>query len=103
LESPNEPTTSGRLLGLRRLPFSGFDASSDSYGSAYALRMRPADHGRLTTTIEGRLAPRGPIGSLGLQTTRDGPDIPLYELNSAAAMGPRGPEAKVGARISYRF
>jgi hypothetical protein len=99
---PSEPSASGRLLGLR-LPFSGFDASSDSYGRAYSLRMRPADRGRLTTTIEGRLGPRGPIGSLGLQTARDGPAIPRYDLNCAASMGLQGPEARIGARITYHF
>jgi hypothetical protein len=99
--SSDEPSSSGRLLGM--LPFSGFDASSDGYGRTYALRMKPADHGRLTTVIEYHLSPRGPIGSLGLQTSRDGPDIPLYELNSAAVMGLHGPEARVGARIAYHF
>jgi hypothetical protein len=99
---PDEPPSSGRLLGLR-LPFSGFEASSDSYGRAYALRMKPTDHGRLTTAIEYHLSPGGPIGSLGLQTSRDGPDIPLYELNSAAALGLHGPQARVGARIAYHF
>jgi hypothetical protein len=102
LATPGEPSTSGRLLGLR-LPFSGFTASSDSYGRAYSLQLKPADRGRLTTAIEGRLAPRGPIGSLGLQTARDGPEIPAYDLNSAAAMGLRGEDAKIGVRISYHF
>jgi hypothetical protein len=104
--SPNpasQPSVPGRLLGLR-LPFSGFAASMDSTGRAYSLAMRPADHGRLTTTIEYRMSPRGPIGSLGLQTARDGPDIQPNEVNNAAAaLGPHGPEAKIGARISYRF
>jgi hypothetical protein len=102
LQAPSGPPSSGRLLGLR-LPFSGFTASSDSYGRAYSLQLKPADRGRLTTTIEGRLAPRGPIGSLGLETARDGPEIPAYDLNSAAAMGLRGEDAKIGARISYHF
>jgi hypothetical protein len=75
----------------------------DSTGRTYSLAMRPADHGRITTTIEYRLAPRGPIGSLGLQTAKDGPDIPPYEVNNAAALGPRGAEAKIGARISFHF
>jgi hypothetical protein len=102
LAMADEPAASGRLLGVR-LPFSGLDASSDSYGRAYSLRMKPVDRGRVTAAIEGRLAPRGPIGSLGLQTARDGPEIPAYDLNSAAAMGLRGEDAKIGARISYHF
>jgi len=97
------PTPDLGAAARPRLPFSGFDASSDSYGRAFSLRMRAADHGRLTTTIEGRLAPQGPIGSLGLQTSRDGPDVPLLDLNNAAVMGPHGPEAKIGGRIAYRF
>ena len=65
--------------------------------------MKPAIHGRLTTVIEGRLAPRGPIGSLGLQTARDGPDIPLRDLNGAAAMGLRGEDAKIGVASATTF
>lgn len=99
----SEPSGAGRLLGLR-LPFSGFGTSIDSTGRRYSLAIRPAVHGRLTTAIEYRLSPRGPIGSLGLQTTRDGPDIEPYEFNNAAVgLGSRGPEARVGARIAYRF
>ena len=75
----------------------------DSAGRSYSVVMSPADHGRLTTTIDYRLVPRGPIGSLGLQTSTDGPMIDPSEVNRAAALGPRGPEAKVGARISYHF
>ena len=75
----------------------------DSTGRRYSLAMKPADHGRLTTTIEYQLAPRGPIGSFGLQTTRDGPAIQPDEVNNAAALGPRGPEAKIGVRIAYHF
>ena len=98
-----EPSGGGRLLGLR-LPFSGFGTSMDSTGSRYSLALKPADHGRLSTAIEYRLSPRGPIGSLGLQTARDGPNIPSEEFNNAtAALGVRGPEAKIGARLSYRF
>jgi hypothetical protein len=75
----------------------------DSTGRSYSLAMKPADHGRLTTAIEYRMSPRGPIGSFGLQTAKDGPAIQPYEVNSAAALGPRGPEARIGARISYHF
>ena len=75
----------------------------DSRGRTYSIQMNPADHGRLSATIEYRLSPRGPIGSFGLQTARDGPDIPAYELNNAAALGQRGPEAKIGARFTYHF
>jgi hypothetical protein len=97
------PSGPGRLLGLR-LPIIGFATSMDSAGRTYSVMMNPADHGRLTTTIEYRLSPRGPIGSLGLQTAGDGPALQPYEVNNAAAgLGPHGPEAKVGARISYRF
>jgi hypothetical protein len=98
----SQPSLPGRLLGLP-LPFSSFATSMDSTGRRYSLAMKPADHGRLTTTIEYQLAPRGPIGSFGLQTARDGPDIQPYEVNNAAALGPRGPEAKIGARIAYHF
>jgi hypothetical protein len=86
-----------------RLPIIGFAASSGTAGRSYALQMRPADHGRLTTSIEYRLFQRGPTGSLGLQTSRDGPDIRPDEVNNAAALGPRGSEARVGARLSYHF
>jgi hypothetical protein len=98
-----QPSRPGRLLGLR-LPISGFATSVDSAGQAYSVVMNPADHGRLTTTLEYRLSPRGPIGSLGLQTATDGPAIQPYEVNNAAAaLGPHGPEAKIGARFSYHF
>jgi len=104
--SPNaapQPARPGRLLGLR-LPISGFATSMDSTGRSYSVVMNPADHGRLTTTIEYRLAPRGPTGSLGLQTANDGPALQSYEINSAAAgLGPHGPDARIGARFSYHF
>ena len=75
----------------------------DSAGQSYSLIMSPAVHGRLTTAIEYRLTPGGLIGSFGLQTARDGPDVQPYEVNSAAALGPRGAEAKIGARFAYHF
>jgi hypothetical protein len=76
----------------------------DSTGRRYLVALKPADHGRLTTTIEYRMSPGGPIGSLGLQTATDGPDLQPYEVNNAAAaLGPHGPETKIGARVSYHF
>lgn len=98
-----QPAIPGRLLGLQ-LPISGFATSMDSTGRRYVVALKPADHGRLTTTIEYRMSPGGPIGSLGLQTARDGPELQPYDVNNAAAaLGPHGPETKIGARVSYHF
>jgi hypothetical protein len=90
--------------GLRlRLPISAFSAAPDGSARAYSALLAPADHGRLTTTIDYRLAPSGPVGSVGLQSLKDGPVIDPSEMNRAAAAGRGVPEATVGARLSYHF
>lgn len=86
-----------------RLPISGFDTSRDSAGASYSVSLVPMDRGRISTTLDYQLAPRGPIGSFGLQKSVDGPSIDPEEVNRAAALGPNGPEAKVGMRLAYHF
>jgi len=101
--APADQTSQDHRILKLRLPIGGFDTSHDSAGTSYSVSLVPMDRGRISTTIDYRLSPRGPIGSVGLERDGDGPSIDPEEVNRAAALGPNGPEAKVGMRLSYHF
>jgi hypothetical protein len=69
----------------------------------YALSFSPAKAGGLTTTLDYRIVPKGPIGSFGVQANDHSRDLDPVYLSPAAAMGFERPEVIVGARLSYRF
>ncbi len=69
----------------------------------YVVILSPASQSALTTTLDYRMVPNGPIGSIGFPSSDDTPYVDRVYLNPAASMGFVRPEVVVGARINYRF
>ena len=58
---------------------------------------------RAQTAIDYRLAPRGPVGSLGLLRPRETHAVPPAYVGPAASLRRGYPEVTAGAKLSYPF
>ncbi len=92
---PGPADTGGPAL---RLAVAAAGASHD-----YAISLSPARQRALTTTLDYRMSPNGPVGSIGFPAGDGAPYVDRAFLNPAASMGFVRPEVVVGGRISYRF
>jgi hypothetical protein len=86
-----------------RRPVLGLSMAADETSRVYGVTLAPTDDGRLTTTVEYRITPRGPIGSIGLQPSLDGRSADQPYPYSGLGFAPAQPEVTVGARLRYRF
>jgi len=84
-------------------PVLGLSMAASETSRVYGVTLEPTDDGRVTTTLEYRITPRGPVGSIGLQPSLDGRDIDSAYPYSALGFGPAAPEVTVGARLRFRF
>ena len=69
----------------------------------YIVILSTASQNALTTTLDYRIVPNGPVGSIGFPPGDDRPYVDRAFLNPAASMGFVRPEVVVGARVNYRF
>ena len=96
LVMPSGPADSGRPV--LRLAVVAQGAARD-----YAISLSPARRGGITTTLDYRMTPNGPIGSIGFPSGDDTPYVDRAYLNPAETMGYVRPEVVVGAKVAYRF
>jgi|HubBroStandDraft_3_1064219.scaffolds.fasta_scaffold217718_2 hypothetical protein len=86
-----------------RRPVVGLSMAVSETSRVYGVTLAPIDKGRVTTALEYRITPRGPVGSIGLQPSLDSRFIDPANPYAGLVFGPAQPEVTVGARLRYRF